>query len=260
MPLSKEIGFLEWLPPVPPELTKQFGPLLDLCLKLNALSHKLLFTLGGKKIGDTSVLGTLSYVRFIQALQAAQVLGRLGLGQDCAVALRTAFEALCLLRACHMEPELALAFVDSDEFQQLKLATANIERLRREDSPDQALLALLEKGRKAIQDRHAIQRPKQVSAYDLAKAGGLLDVYESMWRTVSKYAHVSPRALLEYVHEGPGTTLGYGRDYREIRPHFTAIAEFSLLGQADYLQLFSAEPTEEYRALIAELHHVMAEL
>ena len=252
-------GFLTRLPRVPSVVRKRYRAIFRLCERINRVSHRMLLdatVVAGKPL---RLLGALSFLRTIQALQAGYILARAGLGQDCAVCLRTSFEALCVLRACQVKPELAVAYMTSDEHEQLKLANANITRLAAEESPDPDLLRHLQQAKVELEASIAASKSKKVSIYEIANAVDFGAVYDTMWRIVSKYAHISPRALEEFIAHG-GDHITYGRDYREIQTHVTTIAEFSLLAQAELGRLFDMDAPDDHERLGGEFKALVAQL
>ena len=91
----------------------------------------------------------------------------------------------------------------ADELEQLKLANANIARLQSEPLRNPALLAELQRGKERLEASIAADLTRKVSTYELADVGGLAAVYDTMYRTVAEYAHISPRALEEFVARDP---------------------------------------------------------
>jgi len=91
----------------------------------------------------------------------------------------------------------------ADELEQLKLANANIARLESEPLRNPALLAELQRGKERLEASIAADQTRKVSTYELADVGGLAAVYDTMYRTVAEYAHISPRALEEFVARDP---------------------------------------------------------
>lgn len=255
---SKREGFLAAaLPELPEKHRQSLSPFCELCERLNRVSHELMSAVR-IQVGDPlQLLSACTYLRLLQALQATYIMVRLGLSQDAAVSLRTSFEALVLLRACRLKPELAFSFVSSDDLEQLKLANANIARLEREGSGE-TLLDELRKGKAELERRVAESGAKKVSTHDLANKTGLGGVYETMWRIVSKYAHISPRALEEFVTvTRDQVTVNYGPEYREAERHLAAVAEFSLIAQSDFGQTFSVESGGEHGVLAERFRYLV---
>jgi len=224
------------------------GPQGDAFAAENVSSHRLFFEVfssinerayeflvsieverGDRLRNDAATL----FGRLLESCQAVVLLSCRGLEQDAACLVRVSLEALLRLMAGCEKRELAQKVIEADVLERLKLVNLAIEgkagtRSLASDPELEARKDELEK----LRDTRCSRR---VSTEEIARNVGQLPLYNTVYRLTSKYVHLSPRALEEYLDDTPDGKLKamkHGPTDRKLELHLFSVSEFLLIGMS----------------------------
>ena len=226
----------------------------DICYEINRLVEKTKLEFLPNKHNRQEVISACLYIKFIEGVQAAIILVKLGLDADAQIILRSSFETLIHLVLCTQDEDASHTFLIRDHVNRLK----TLKKARKRNDKDGVWADL-----KTFAEPEVIEELEEeikISGFDpdefyrensikkLANKAKLNQLYDSFYTVVSDYVHTNPRALERYVaidSEGNIDHLIHMPRDDHAQMNLSAAAEFSLVALSAMCKLFDVDKNSE---------------
>ena len=184
------------------------------------------------------LVSSLILTRALSLYEGIILLSLRGMRPESEVLLRALLEMMFMQAAVRRQPETAEHLVKSDDDQRVKLFRGILNTVTDAEKPK--VLASATRGLEEAEARLAGHGVKGLAVAELAKRGGLSNLYETVYRVLSLPTHGQLRDLEDYVRRGEASDpsiINWGPDHPaakqtnvsamamliEIAEHFAAV-------------------------------------
>jgi hypothetical protein len=199
-----DIGFLSqdlttWTDKVRADFAFEF----DIVERTNRLAMRVLFDLPAEEMTEAHMFANLCFGRALQAFQSAILLAQKGALVDSRTLVRSCTEAVIALAVCRVDDSMPAQIREDADQHRSKLANAllSAERSKQILSVDRvvSLTAVV----REVAAEYGARGPRKINWAEKANAGGISDLYDMTYRSMSgDGAHCTVWSLGRYHSPG----------------------------------------------------------
>ena len=212
------------------EVVARHCPFFEVFSSIIEKAYEFLMKIEVKRDDRLDLYAATLFGRLLESCQAVVLLSSRGVEQDAACLVRVSLKALLRLQAACENPELAKKVIEADVLERLKLVNLAIEgKAGMGSSASDPELVVRKAELEKLRDTRGT---RSVSTEEIARGVGQLPWYNNVYRLTSKYVHLSPRALEEYLDDTPDGKVGalnHGPTDRHLELHLFSVSELLLI-------------------------------
>ncbi|SIO61534.1 DUF5677 domain-containing protein [Paraburkholderia phenazinium] len=199
-----DIGFLSpelatWADQLRADFAFEFG----IVERIDRLAMRVLFDLPAEEMTEAHMFANLCFGRALQAFQSAILLAQKGALVDSRTLVRSCTETVIALAACRVDDSMPAQIKEDADQHRSKLANALLAADRSKEILSADRVASLAAVVKEVAAEYGARGPRKINWAEKANAGGVSDLYDMAYRTMSgDGAHCTVWSLSRYHSPG----------------------------------------------------------